>query len=109
MKNRGPQALRRVYILIAVMAVWGTVIGIRLYFLHVVQSADLRQRADRQQQRGFEVSPLRGIIYDRNNKELAISIKVDSVFAVPDEIKDPVRTAKVLSGLTGIPRAELIQ
>ena len=95
--------------LIAIMAVWGAIIGIRLYFLHVVQSAELRDRANRQQQRTLEVSPRRGVIYDRNNNELAISIKVDSVFAVPDEIKDPVRTAKVLSELTGIPKAELIQ
>ena len=95
--------------LIAVMGVWGAVIGIRLYFLHVVQSAELRERADRQQQRTLEVSPRRGIIYDRNNNELAISIKVDSVFAVPDEIKDPIRTAKVLAELTGISRAELVQ
>jgi len=96
-------------VLIAIMAVWGAIIGIRLYFLHVVQSAELRDRANRQQQRTLEVSPRRGVIYDRNNNELAISIKVDSVFAVPDEIKDPIRTAKILSELTGIPKAELIQ
>ena len=81
----------RVYILIAVMGLWGTVIGTRLYFLHVVHSADYKERAERQQQRTLEVSPRRGNIYDRNGNELAVSIKVDSVFAVPDEIENPVR------------------
>ena len=41
---------RRVYILIAVMGFWGTAIGARLYFLHVVHSADYKERAERQQQ-----------------------------------------------------------
>jgi cell division protein FtsI (penicillin-binding protein 3) len=99
---------RRVYFLIAVMGFWAAAIGARLYFLQVVQSADLRSRAERQQQRTLEVSPRRGVIYDRNNNELAISIKADSVFAIPDEIKDPERSAKVLSDLTGMPRAELL-
>src|SRR5881628_1728047 len=99
----------RVYILIGVMAVWAAAIGTRLYFLHVVHSADYRQRAERQQQRTFEVTPPRGIIYDRNKNELAVSVKVDSVFAVPDEIDDPVRAAGILSTRLGIPRDELSQ
>src|SRR5438132_2173241 len=107
--KRAPSLTRRVYVLIAVMAMWGTVIGARLYFLHVVQSADYRQRAEHQQQRSFDVTPPRGIIYDRNRNELAISIKVDSVFAVPDEVSDPAATAKTLSRVLGIPASELLE
>jgi len=91
------------------MGIWGTVIAARLYFLHVVESATWTERAVRQQRKSIEISPRRGVIYDRNNNELAISIKVDSVFAVPDEIKDPVRTARTLSSLTGMSRAELVE
>ena len=69
-------------VLIGAMVLWALVIGTRLYFLHVVHSADYRQRAERQQQRTLDVSPRRGVIYDRNGNELAVSIKVDSVFAV---------------------------
>ena len=99
---------RRVYILIAVMGLWGTGIGARLYFLHVVHSADYKQRATRQQQRVLEVSPRRGNIYDRNGKELAVSIKVDSMFAIPDEIEDPIATAKILSSVTGASKKEIL-
>src|SRR5437867_3276853 len=101
--------LRRVYILLAVMAFWGIVIATRLFFLHVVHSASYRQRAERQQKRTLEVSPRRGNIYDRNGNELAISIKVDSVFAVPEEIEDPVHTAGVLSKLIGIPKNDVLE
>src|SRR2546426_1690069 len=99
----------RVYILIGVMAVWAAAIGTRLYFLHVVHSADYRQRAERQQQRTFEVTPPRGVIYDRNKNELAVSVKVNSVFAAPDEIEDPGTTARTLSAVLGMPAAELPQ
>src|SRR5690349_19597887 len=107
--KKDPSLTKRVYVLITVMALWATVIAARLYFLHVVHSADYRQRAEHQQQRTFEVTPPRGVIYDRNRNELAISIKVDSVFAVPDEISDPAATAKTLSAILGTPAAELLQ
>jgi cell division protein FtsI (penicillin-binding protein 3) len=109
MKNNNKDFLRRVFVLVAVMGLWGTVISARLYFLHVVESADLQNRALRQQQRTLDVSPRRGAIYDRNGNELAISIKVDSVFAVADEVVDPALTAARLSKLTGVAKAELVK
>jgi cell division protein FtsI (penicillin-binding protein 3) len=99
----------RVYALIVLMAIWGAAIGTRLYFLHIVHSADYKHRAERQQQRTLDVSPRRGVIYDRNGNELAVSIKVDSVFAVPDEIGNALEAAKTLSALTGIAKNDLIQ
>src|SRR5262249_115982 len=98
----------RVYTLIGIMVLWATVIGCRLFFLHVVHSADYKQRAERQQQRTLDLSPRRGVIYDRNGNELAVSVKVDSVFAVPDEIQNLDRTAKTLSALVGVPKKDLI-
>src|SRR5262245_45887521 len=100
---------QRIYVLIAIMALWGVVIAGRLYFLHVVHSADYRQRAQRQQQRTLEVSPRRGVIYDRNGNELAVSVKVESVFAIPDDIENLERTAKTLSTLIGIPKKDLLE
>jgi cell division protein FtsI (penicillin-binding protein 3) len=101
--------IRRIYFLIVVMGLWGAAIGIRLYFLHVVHSADYKIRAERQQQRTLDVSPRRGTIYDRNGNELAVSIKVDSVFAVPEAIGDPAAAARKLSSLTGVPYKELLE
>jgi cell division protein FtsI (penicillin-binding protein 3) len=100
---------RRVRVLLIVMACWALAIGARLYFLQVVQSAEFRELAERQHQRVFQVTPRRGTIYDRNGNELASSIKVESVFAIPSEIKDPSRTAKTLAKLTGVSSADLIK
>ncbi len=48
--------------------------------------AILCDRAAMQQQRTFEVAPRRGMMYDRNLRELAVTVQVDSVFAVPSEL-----------------------
>jgi cell division protein FtsI (penicillin-binding protein 3) len=107
--KKDPVLARRVYVLIALMGLWAAVIGGRLYFLHIVYSADYKQRAERQQQRTLELGPRRGDIFDRNGNALAVSIKVDSMFAVPDEIHDIDKTAKALSSLAGVAKADLIE
>jgi len=98
---------RRVIILIAVMGIWGAVIAWRLYRLQVVHSADFRGKADHQQQQVLDVAAPRGIIYDRNLKELAASVNVKSVFVVPHEIEDHDGTVRILTSLTGLPAPDL--
>src|SRR5919107_5623778 len=73
-------ATKRLYIFAAVLLFWLCGICLRLISLQVFAYGDFVQRASRQQQRSIEVSPRRGIIYDRNGHELAMSISVDSIF-----------------------------
>ena len=98
---------RRVYVLIAVMGLWGAVIGTRLFSLQVVQSAYFRKRADSQQKRTIPIVPPRGSILDRNGNALAVSIQVKSVYGVHAEIEDIDATAKTLSSILGIPAVEI--
>ena len=65
---------------------WTGLIAVRLTWLQVVRHSDFVKRAALQQQRTFEVSPRRGMMYDRNLRELAVTVQVDSVFAVPSEL-----------------------
>ncbi len=58
----------------------------RLTWLQVVRHKEFVERAEKQQQRGFEVAPRRGVLYDRNLRELAMTVLVDSVYAVPSEV-----------------------
>ena len=67
---------------------WVTLICGRLVWLQVVHHKDFLDRAARQQQRTFEVAPRRGILYDRNLHELAMTVLADSVYAVPSEIAE---------------------
>ena len=106
MKN-DPVLLRRVYVLIAVLGLWGTVIGARLYFLQVVQSGTYRERANYQQQKTITISPPRGSILDSNGNALAVSVPVKILYAKPDEIADVVATANTLAAITGETAADI--
>jgi cell division protein FtsI (penicillin-binding protein 3) len=77
---------------------WTAAIGLRLVWLQVVRHGDFVERAARQQQRTFEVAPRRGVLYDRNLKELAMTVLVDSVYAVPSELgENRASTAEILA------------
>ena len=83
------------------LLVWAVIIVGRLTILQVLHYREWVQRAERQQQRTVEISPQRGIIYDRNGQELAMTVQVDSIFAVPSEIPDQKTTASLLAAVTG--------
>ena len=65
---------------------WTMVIALRLTWLQVVRHGYYVHTAAMQQQRTFEVAPRRGVLYDRNLRELAMTVLVDSVYAVPSEL-----------------------
>ena len=88
---------KRLFILAGFLLFWFLVICGRLVWLQVVNYGDYTQRAAKQQQRSIEVSPVRGNIYDRRGNELAMTVSVDSVFAVPSEVPDIRSAAQVLS------------
>ena len=79
--------LRVIYVL-AFFALWVGAIGMRLVWLQVIRHHEFVERAARQQQRTFEVAPRRGVLYDRNLHELAMTVLADSIYAVPSEIGD---------------------
>lgn len=79
---------------------WFGAIVFRLVDLQIFQYGEFEARAQRQQQRTVEISPKRGIIYDRSGHELAMSINVDSGFAVPSEIPDLATTISLITRIT---------
>jgi cell division protein FtsI (penicillin-binding protein 3) len=100
-KKLRTDARQRLYILAGVLCFWILCIGLRLVYLQVFHYGDFVKQAQRQQQRSIEVSPSRGVIYDRSGHELAMSVSVDSIFAVPSEIPDQPGTARLLAKITG--------
>jgi cell division protein FtsI (penicillin-binding protein 3) len=89
----------RFWLICLFFLVWACVIAGRLFWLQVVRHEEFRERAQKQQQRTFEVAPRRGVLYDRNLHELAMTVQVDSIYAVPTEIEDKQAAARVLAGL----------
>ena len=90
-----------------VLLVWGAVVTARLVQLQIAQGGRYRARAERQQQKRVDVAPRRGSIFDRDGRELAVSVEAAAVYASPDEIEDRAATARSLSRLTGAPEAAI--
>lgn len=107
MGNANQATDKRIIILQALIALWVLAIGYKLIKLQVSDHTWLRARAERQQQAEIELSPVRGIVYDRNGNELARSVEAKSLYASPAEITDPDGTADKLARLLDIDRDAL--
>ncbi len=99
---------RRFWVVCSFFLFWALAITVRLFWLQVIHHSEYVERAQKQQQRTFEVAPRRGILYDRNMRELAMTVQVDSIYAVPNEIedKDKGAYARTLAGLTHVDPAD---
>ncbi|MGD0415439.1 MAG: penicillin-binding protein [Terriglobales bacterium] len=90
----------RLYALSGLFCLWLLAICLRLIYLQIFCYGDFERRAQHQQQRSFDLSPKRGVIYDRAGRELAMSIQVDSAFVVPSETPDLPNTISLIARIT---------
>lgn len=100
----GRRAVNRLLIVAGAALMCMTAVFGRLGYLQLYRHREYLTRAQRQQQHVIEITPKRGAIYDRNMHPLAMSILVDSAFAVPSELADAQLAVRLLSGVLGIPR-----
>ena len=95
----------RLLILAGVALLWMTAVFGRLTYLQLIRHSDYISQAMRQQRHTIDILPTRGAIYDRNLHPLAMSVPVQSAFAVPTEMKDKEMAARLLSGVLEMPRS----
>ena len=105
MEQRSPRLRWLVVWVLAV--VWMVAVLARVSYLQLFCYSEYFARAQRQQQRTFEISPKRGQILDRKGRELAVSLPMDSVFADPADISDADMVARLLSRVLDVPADEL--
>src|SRR5436305_8876470 len=91
----------RLYLLGAILLLWCVAICGRLVFLQVFDYGKFVKMAGHQQQRAIPHAAKRGIIYDRSGRELAMSVLVDSAFAVLSEVKDLPTAVSLITRITG--------
>lgn len=77
--------------------------------LQVIQREHLLARAQREFMRQVELTPRRGIIFDRNQEELAVSLDTESVYARPLGITTPKQTGHLLSQALGMPEDQVVK
>lgn len=78
---------KRIATLFFLFTVGFLVLGGRIFWIQFVRGAELSEMATQNRMRDVPVESKRGIIYDRNKQELAISVSADSVYAIPAEVR----------------------
>jgi cell division protein FtsI (penicillin-binding protein 3) len=91
----------RLYLLGGMLLFWCLAICGRLVYLQIFRYGSFAKQAEHQQQREIPLSAKRGVIYDRRGHELAMSVLVDSAFAVPTEVKDLPTAVSLITRITG--------
>jgi cell division protein FtsI (penicillin-binding protein 3) len=97
----------RLLILVGVALLWMLSVFGRVAYLQLFCHSEYLAKAQRQQRRTIEITPKRGAIYDRNMRALAMSVPVQSAFAVPVEVKDVALATRLLSRELGMPPDEV--
>src|SRR5215216_2069042 len=103
-----PDVSRRRALVVAVfLCLWMLLIGARLAYLQTSQHEWLTKRARAQQLDEEPQAAARGLILDRQGRELARSIDVDSFYADPREIDDVEAASAALARVLNIDSAGL--
>ena len=87
----------RVFLVGFVFIVLFMVIGAKAFTLQVYHSPWLAQKASSQYEKSLKSSGKRGTVYDRNLREMAVTVDVASIAARPSEIKNLQSTSKALA------------
>ncbi|HEY3707469.1 MAG TPA: penicillin-binding protein 2, partial [Terracidiphilus sp.] len=101
-----PLRVARFWVICLFFLGWAGAISARLFWLQILRHQDYAERAQKQQQRTFEVAPRRGMLFDRNLHELAMTVQVDSWYADPSEIDDKDEAARRLAAVVHVDPAD---
>lgn len=98
---RKPPVNRLVWFVLPVFLLWMALIGARLVHLQTGENEWLAAKAAAQRFRERKSKPLRGAILDRNGRELAITLELDSLAVDPVNLEnlesDAFQLAKILN------------
>ncbi len=93
-------------VLVALLAAFG-VLAARSVWLQSVQTGFLREKGEARYSRVLEVPATRGRILDRHGDALAVSTPVQSVWAIPEDVKATPAQLKSLGALLAMEPREL--
>ncbi|HEY7931037.1 MAG TPA: penicillin-binding protein 2 [Acidimicrobiales bacterium] len=103
----GPPGQRRLRLLRALLALGFCALGVRLFFLQIVNHAHYARLSVAQVRVDLTTTALRGGIYDRHGQILAVSRPTSLVIADDFQIARPLQEAQALSPLVKVPVPKL--
>ncbi|MEO8073365.1 MAG: penicillin-binding protein 2 [Acidobacteriota bacterium] len=108
-KNPAQTAFTRFMLIVAFFILWIGGISVRLVHLQVNQSDWLRSQALNQRRDQVKSRQLRGTIYDRTERTLAMSVNLKSLYADPAEIDDVEKTAKEVAAVLKVKPNDILK
>jgi cell division protein FtsI (penicillin-binding protein 3) len=96
-------------LIIAVFILWIGGISARLVHLQVTQAEWLKNQAQNIRVDHRSIRQLRGTIYDRDGRALALSVNVKTLFADATELTDVKAAAKAVAGVLNLNAAKLTE
>ncbi len=103
----GKWVRRRIILVALIITVAMSLIPVRVAYLKYRYQNRLLQTLLSNTEGTLRVEPRRGNIYDRNGKELAISVLKESLYADAREIENPDRLAGMLADILHVPEGVL--
>lgn len=95
-----PHKTRIPFIIVFVVAALATLISLKLFYVQVLASEKYGDDSLNNRLQNVEITPNRGIIYDRNNEALAISVEKMSVYITPSVIRESESRDEIVKDIT---------
>jgi len=93
---------KRMKIVFCLLLVLFAALITHLFSIQVLQGNAFQVKAKKQRLRTIPIEPKRGIIYARDGQELTSNVSLNSVFAMPYQIKNPHYVAEQLSKILNL-------
>jgi len=97
----------RAHVVLALLIAAFAVLAARSVWLQSVESEFLRRKGEARHARVLEIPATRGRILDRNGEVLAVSTPVQSVWAIPEDVRASAAQLASLASLLGLEPREL--
>ncbi len=94
---------------LCILAALYLALGARFFYIQVIRAAHFKDKAEDYRLRTLKLPARRGTIYDRNGKELAVTVELFDIQAWPRKIKDKPVVAKKLAPMLGWDESKVIE
>lgn len=93
---------KRMRVMVAILALLSSLLVVRVVQLKTWDRSGYLAASIDQRTRVNTIRASRGVIFDRNGNELALSVPTTTIWADPRAIVDPIATAHALAGMLGL-------
>ncbi|HZG57851.1 stage V sporulation protein D [Paenibacillus sp.] len=100
---------RRLYLVLVAASLLFVALVVRLAWVQLAMGPELTELAEDSWRREVPFAAKRGEIWDRNGERLAYNVSTPTIWAVPAQIKEKEKTAKLLAPALGMTESKVLE